>query len=514
MCLDLIIEDESLTARIRHYFSDSLESFMLKTSARFDGKFKRLRLLHGRIDEPNDPVWEERLVHNASGIPLGENELAVLKKGLNFAICPRSVPKSDLIASVESAIISRTSEEKAYVRRKASAALNHARVPKSNLSFEETKALKSLRDRNDIVILPADKGKATVVLDKEEYQQKLCTILDEGPYRSIQRDPGTGLRRNLHRVLAGAVQDGRLTRAEQLRLCPTHFQTPHIFGLPKVHKTGLPLRPIVSMRASILAPISRLLSDVMKPYTLCDSYVRDSEDLVRNLRNRHLDDGEFISLDVESLFTNVPISETLDVFERLLEADSTLQSRTSLLIGEILELSRLVLTTCYFRNFDGLFVQTDGVAMGSSLGPVAASIFMAHFESMALRESALIGICVPSLFLRFVDDILIYWKHSENDFSHFIRFINELRPTIRFSVERQVNNKLPFLDVLICYQAEGLSFDVYRKPTHTDLYIRRSSAHPASTFRGVVRALATRAQRVCSRHRLPEEKQLVLSLIN
>ena len=507
LCLHAIVEGETLKNRMRQYVSQSTEAYAGRVATAFATRLNRLRTLHGRTTEPSDALWEDRLVHNASSVTLGVHELSVLKKGLNFAVCPMVIPKTDFIASVESAIASCTPEDKAFVRKKASTALNQARIPKCNLSSDETKALKRLREEEAIIILPADKGKATVVLDRSTYQQKLRDLLDEGPYRSVQRDPGSRLRRELHRKLIPAVNDGRLSRVELLRLCPTHFQTPHLFGLPKVHKTGLPLRPIVSMKDSLLAPISRALAVIMRPFVLCDSYIKDSEDLVQHLSSRTLDDGEFASLDVESLFTNVPIPETLEVFERLLRDDSLLSERTIFTVEEIVDLSRFVLTSCYFMHFDGLFVQTDGVAMGSSLGPVAANVFMAHFEGLALREAAQRGFRTPSLWLRYVDDVLIHWGHSEDELHTFLRFINDLRPTIRFSSEREVNGELPFLDVLLRNSDGVLSFGIYRKPTHTDHYLHRTSAHPSSVFKGILRTLSIRAQRVCSGRQLQEEKR-------
>ena len=56
----------------------------------------------------------------------------------------------------------------------------------------------------------------------------------------------------------------------------------------------------------------------MKPYVHCDSYIKDSEELVNKLRSRVPCDGDFAVLDVEALFTNVLVPETLEVFERLL----------------------------------------------------------------------------------------------------------------------------------------------------------------------------------------------------
>ena len=84
-------------------------------------------------------------------------------------------------------------------------------------------------------------------------------------------------------------------------------------------------------------------------------------------------------------------------------------------VDELLDLSSLVLRSCYFRHFDGLSSQTGGAAMGSSLGPVAANIFMAHFETLAFREAEQQSRLVPSFWVRYVDDILLFWPHPIPD---------------------------------------------------------------------------------------------------
>ena len=296
-------------------------------------------------------------------------------------------------------------------------------------------------------------------MDKEEYQQKLRTLLKDGPYIQVKRDPGPGIRRNLHRLLMSAVSDGRLSRMDLLRLCPTHYQTPHIYGLPKIHKPHVPLRPIVSLRDSVLAPVSRLLADIMAPFVKqCDSYIRDSEDLVSKLSEQCFTPGYFASVDVVSLFTNVPIPETLQVFKQLLLEDSSLCERTCFSVNEIIILSEFVLTSCYFVHYDGLFVQTSGATMGSSLGPVAANIFMSHFEKCVLQEAPRRSLKTPSLWLRYVDDVLLYWTHDEADMSSFLDFLNNFRPSIKFNLESETDGELPFLDVLIRYKDGQLSF--------------------------------------------------------
>ena len=78
-----------------------------------------------------------------------------------------------------------------------------------------------------------------------------------------------------------------------------------------------------------------------------------------------------VSFDVVSLFTKVPVVDSLSLLSQHFE-------------DGILTLFRHVLTSTYFC-YDGQFYeQTDGVAMGSPLSPVIANFFMEDFEKKAL----------------------------------------------------------------------------------------------------------------------------------
>ena len=157
-----------------------------------------------------------------------------------------------------------------------------------------------------------------------------------------------------------------MTSNEFFRLVPTDFQTPHTFGLPKVHKIGIPLRPIMSIAGSLFSLVSCVLADIMRSYTLYSvhfplSHVANSSDVMCRLASLHTKVGFFVSFDVESLFTNVPVPETLAVFRSLLVHDSTLSERTCLFVNEIMGLVKVILSSCYFRSFDGLYLQTEGL---------------------------------------------------------------------------------------------------------------------------------------------------------
>ena len=87
-----------------------------------------------------------------------------------------------------------------------------------------------------------------------------------------------------------------------------------------------------------------------------------------------------VSFDVVSLFTKVPIEETLEVINQGLDEDKTLLDRTPLEIEDICALTELCLRSTYFHCKDQSFEQIEGAAMGSPLSSIIPNISMNHLE--------------------------------------------------------------------------------------------------------------------------------------
>ena len=102
---------------------------------------------------------------------MSEAQFSVLSKGLNFATSHSKNDKINLIANVENAInkLSASNDEKTCLRSQVIGAVNAAQ-PSKNLSPDDRNALKSLKNDNDICIVPADKGRVTVVMKKTDYE--------------------------------------------------------------------------------------------------------------------------------------------------------------------------------------------------------------------------------------------------------------------------------------------------------------------------------------------------------
>ena len=104
-----------------------------------------------------------------------------------------------------------------------------------------------------------------------------------------------------------------------------------------------------------------------------------------------------------------------------------------------------------------------------------------------------------------MDDVFAVFQGPKEGILHFLEYLNSLRASIQFTVEIELEECLPFLDVSVKKLNNSLSFAVYRKPTHTDQYLRRDSCHPRHVFSGLVRCLKKRAESICSRRELSME---------
>ena len=112
----------------------------------------------------------------------------------NFSIPSKTLPNKDIITTVEDAVKDLEKEEGDTIRAKVSLTLQNSKPPKDNLSKDERKALKELQSDTPIVILPADKGRSTVILNREDYLEKSMNHINNGPYQLLKKDPTTKIK--------------------------------------------------------------------------------------------------------------------------------------------------------------------------------------------------------------------------------------------------------------------------------------------------------------------------------
>ena len=130
-------------------------------------------------------------------------EKSVRNEGLNFATTIKRIPYLDLIAPIEDAASKISKDQVDELRWKVRQALEKSKPSKPNISTSEilVLAIKLLEDDNYIIILPADKGNATVVIDRVVYSNKLADLIDNGGYCKVKKDPTLMTERKLSQIL-------------------------------------------------------------------------------------------------------------------------------------------------------------------------------------------------------------------------------------------------------------------------------------------------------------------------
>ena len=201
--------------------------------------------------------------------------------------------------------------------------------------------------------------------------------------------------------------------------------------------------------------------------------------------------GKFlISFDVTSLFTNIPLEETINI-----AIDTIFQNYPNVKFTrkELQKLFKIATSETHFIFNNEIYDQIDGVSMGSPLAPILANLFMGYHEKDWIEKAQ---VAKPTFYKRYVDDIFAVFE-SELDADTFHTYLNTKHKNIKFTYEKQIENKLPFLDILISNN-ENLQTSVFHKKTYTGLLLNYFSFVPDSYKYGLIKTLIDRMYRINS----------------
>ena len=266
-----------------------------------------------------------------------------------------------------------------------------------------------------------------------------------------------------------------------------------MYGLPKMHKTGVPMRPITSGIGSAPHRLAKLLAKPLSEALgkVSGAHLRNSSDLMQRLQQVGFRNKTMVSFDVKSLFTNVPVDAALEAAEQALQEIN--QEHLPLPKSDYLKAVRLCVQFGAFKFNEAEFQQHTGLAMGSPLSPVLACLYMetlerSHYKTIVGRNNT---------WLWYVDDVLVLINKRCN-LQHVLQRLNAVEDKIQFTMEQEDNDQLSFLDTTILKTNDGPKFKVYRKPTNKDDFIHFLSAHSHKTKTGVALGFYLRAFRISS----------------
>ena len=291
-------------------------------------------------------------------------------------------------------------------------------------------------------------------------------------------------------------------------------------GYLKYHKNPVTARPVISHRNAPMSNSSKWLAGQLASCVglISQAHIRNTRDF-HNRVKRSKAKGRLLSLDVKSLFTNIPLDEVIDIIRSHSIGPDPLYRNFP--IDPEIFCNLLKVTTSFNQfNFMGEYYrQISGVPMGSSLSPILANIFMEFFETQLIEDIP--EDLRPELWLRFVDDVFCCYRDMDK-FEEFLLLLNSIRPTIIFTVELSMTNtsdigpqdlpigvteRIPFLELNVMRLHNGnFTFSIYRKPCHAGNYLHAFSYQPLFQKQAVIRGLYLRAFRYCDKQYLKEEE--------
>ena len=481
----------------------------------------------------NEEILNKSSIFNFSSRTLSEMETKVLNKGLKFGIKNKKVDSYEIIARFEELAQSlnriemkpkpSNDPQKASLNNKSTFIqqlqqmtyefIELSKGAIDSLSDEEHRALKNLATDKSIVITKADKGNAVVIQDVDSYRNKVLDILKkDGKFKKLSSDETLTRERKLQnhlRSLNNAKRVKKLSDFDYNRILPCGSKAGVLYGLPKIHKDNCPLRPIISAVGTYNYKLAKWLVEILSPLLDSKYIIKDTFDFVNKVA--HLDtskDKYMLSFDVESLFTNIPTLETIAIITKLVFKGN--RKFFHGLEKEELEKLLIICTQESHFQFNGeFFDQVDGVSMGSPLGPLFANIFMADFEKKHMRRLNSLGV---NIWCRYVDDIFATMSASNNE-SSVLEFLNQQHPNIKFTVEKETKNSLPFLDTRVIRNVDKYVTSIYHKKTFTGVYLNWKSLTARKYKIGLINCLLNRIWSICTTQQHKDEEITKLRII-
>ena len=494
-------------ALIHRYVSQRTEESRTATSLTHTKKLENLGVRNDL--EPCNP---DAVIFNFSSVTLSPRLKYLLAFGLDFCLPVYSINFNQYFLSFEKLIqalknCSQSVTPEVNSRIKAIAYkcyynFKPYKIFSAIFSKSDVASLQSLAKNDTIIVTRPDKGRGVVIVDKDVYIKQMNSIISDSSKFSKITDPIDKFTRKIEDKINNYLR--KLKNLQLIsddiykQLSVTGSGPGILYGLPKIHKPNFhidfPFRPIFAAYNNPSFKLAKFLVPILAPFTTNQYTVDNSQSFSSQITDfKNADEFYMVSFDVDSLFTNIPLKETIDICLNLLFENNThVIGLTRSHFKTLLELSVL---NSFFMFNNAFYKQIEGLGMGLPLGPTFANIFMCFYEKRWLSD------CPydfrPVFYRRYVDDTFILFRHSSHA-SLFLDYLNSKHPNINFIMGKEKENKLSFLDTTVSRSNNIFCTSVYRKSTFTGLGI---SFFSHCTFRFKINSIKTllhRAFNVCS----------------
>lgn len=477
---------------------------------------KKLKKLIGGFEPGGDNSSHDssQVIFNFSSYQLSDAEKSLLCKGLQFAIPPKRLDYADFMLPFELVYRDTKAFELPPLKREflktklkdiafTTYSTYDTNKVENNLPKEEKAALINLKNNKSIVIQRADKGNTVVITDKVKYIEGITSLLNDHTkfvHINTERDKWLNYviktENDIKKLLKHLLAKNKLTQKQYDSIVPTGSRLGILYGLPKIHKPTInncpKFRPILSSIGTPTYKLAKFLVPILSPLTTNMFTVHNSFKFSEELST--FDSSLYMaSLDIESLFTNVPLNETIN--NCVNDLFSTGAYSGNLSKHELFQLLNMATSESSFIFNDSLYKQVDGVAMGSPLGPTLANAFLCHHEESWLNNCP--AEFKPMVYRRYVDDIFVLFRNRDH-LPLFQQYMNSRHASLKFTFETEKDGVFSFLDIKISRSNNSFSTSVYRKPTFSGVFTNYKSFIFDTYKLNLVFTLLYRCFNICS----------------
>jgi hypothetical protein len=456
-------------------------------------------------------------VKNLTNIKFNDREQNLLQKGLKYNIQHKPAKWiQNLALEAENNISKLPQAQQAPIRYLIANNIESLYTKQNNHSdktirtkINDLKTVNQIKKKlrsNQAIITKADKGDTLVIINQTDYDDKVQNFITKNNFHLLDKNPTNKFQTEIRKTINKCKST--IPNNQKWKYTNLNPEPPTLKGLPKIHKTNTPIRPIINWKNAPAYRLAQFTTDLIKrtvplPFTF---NVNNSVQLMEDLQEITITaNTRLASFDITDMYTNIPTTEipriTNDICNRISIPQETTQELT-LLISTILKQN-------YFKFNNKIYNQTQGLAMGAPTSAILSEIYLQHMEHNNIW-SILLKHNITGYF-RYVDDILLIYNNDITEINQVLNDFNTINPAIQFTIEKETNNNINFLDITINRHNDKLNFDIYRKPTCTDLIIPRDSNHPIEHKLSAIRFLHNRNSTYPTN---PDSKQREHKIIN
>lgn len=382
-----------------------------------------------------------------------------------------------------------------------------------NLTLKEFRALQELKKEESVTIKPADKGGGIAVLNTSDYILKIEEMLQDNlVYDQVLLDDSKDVKVKADSLLLMLNKEGYITTKQLKYLTDFEVRTPIFYGLPKIHKTNIPLRPVVSQ---INGPTSMVNLLVDKYLAVAEKSIpnilQDTTAFLRLINENYIlrDEDLLVTFDVVGLYTNIPHDEGVELVAEYYVETLSLWSNEEIrpIPVELLTLlMKFILKNCTFTFNNKLYRQKYGTTMGAKFSVKFANIYMHKFLTKFFDSNIFLK---PKFLGRLIDDVFTVWSQGEDSLRLLLLKLNNFHTTIKFTMEFS-REEVHFLDTVVYRVENRIHTKVYTKPTDKKQFLYFSSCHPIHTLKSIPFAQSIRYIRNTSSNSVLQDSLVVL----